>query len=236
MVKSIAIAAVGLWAFAAGAAAECALWRDVPMARLSVANNTTVPLTVYAAAPDLAYEGKQEIPPLTELTIANFLPAGRNRILLAVTVDGTRHERSGADIVVNNVGPATCERVFTVTVLARDFAGVVFPADPSPSSQPVRGKHLGCFGDNRSADPAGTNGRDLNGRAFSAPDMTVEKCVSACAANVDFKYAGVQYGSWCFCGTKHGGYGTGTCNMPCSGNKQQTCGGVWANDVYEIVR
>ena len=52
----------------------------------------------------------------------------------------------------------------------------------------------------------------------------------------DYLYAGVQYTSECFCGNSYGKYGSlpeSSCNMPCSGNKTQICGGTWSNSVYK---
>src|SRR5262249_6136593 len=50
-----------------------------------------------------------------------------------------------------------------------------------------------------------------------------------------FAYAGVQYSSECWCGNSYGRYGTSTnCNMTCSGDSTQICGGPWANDVYAV--
>ncbi len=39
--------------------------------------------------------------------------------------------------------------------------------------------------------------------------------------------------SQCFCGNSYGTYGLSTqCNMTCSGNKNEICGGIWANAIY----
>ena len=48
---------------------------------------------------------------------------------------------------------------------------------------------------------------------------------------------GMQYARECWCDNNYGSLGqdvdeTG-CNMPCSGNSDQTCGGSWRNSVYE---
>jgi len=90
--------------------------------------------------------------------------------------------------------------------------------------------HLGCFKDQ--GDPGGRKGRDLDGHVFSSGALTVQMCRSTCAEK-GFAYAGVQYGSYCFCGNSYGNNGAATnCNMACSGDHGQTCGGRWANDVY----
>jgi hypothetical protein len=85
---------------------------------------------------------------------------------------------------------------------------------------------LGCFKD--------SNKRDLSGYAFSSPKMTKNLCVDTCRRK-GFKYAGLQYSQQCFCGNSYGKLGkSDNCNMPCSGNKGEICGGGWANSVYQI--
>ena len=47
------------------------------------------------------------------------------------------------------------------------------------------------------------------------------------------KYAGVQYGNQCYCGNSFGKYDTAdNCDMACSGDESQMCGGTWANMIY----
>jgi glucan endo-1,3-alpha-glucosidase len=85
--------------------------------------------------------------------------------------------------------------------------------------------YLGCFAD--------SSNRDLSGNSESLPTQSPQVCSAWCGSQ-GFKYAGVQYGSSCFCGNSYGKYGTATdCNMACSGNGTETCGGAWANSVYE---
>ncbi len=92
--------------------------------------------------------------------------------------------------------------------------------------------YLGCYKDQ--GDPTGTRGRDLNGFVFNDRNMTTGRCVSECRAR-GFAYAGTQYGSWCFCGNSYGKSGhANNCNMACSGNSGEICGGPWANSIYEL--
>ena len=50
-----------------------------------------------------------------------------------------------------------------------------------------------------------------------------------------YKYAGTQYSKECFCGDSYDKYGPAdNCDMACSGDASQTCGGTWALQVYEI--
>lgn len=84
--------------------------------------------------------------------------------------------------------------------------------------------HLGCFRDK--------GARDLRGPYKSWGENYVGTCVTFCKGR-GYKYCGLQYSTWCFCGNRYGTYGrANNCNMKCSGNKGQTCGGTWANDVY----
>ena len=45
-------------------------------------------------------------------------------------------------------------------------------------------------------------------------------------------YAGTQYSKECFCGNEYDRYGEAdNCDMTCSGEKDQICGGSWAMSV-----
>ena len=47
-------------------------------------------------------------------------------------------------------------------------------------------------------------------------------------------FAGLQYSRECFCDNNYDDYGTAdNCNMACSGDSGQTCGGSWALSVYK---
>lgn len=86
----------------------------------------------------------------------------------------------------------------------------------------------GCFTDQ------GEPNRDLNGHSVQLPDMTVEFCINECHQR-GFDYAGLQYGTWCFCGDGYGDYGPATnCDMPCAGGDGKMCGGYWANSVWSV--
>jgi uncharacterized protein YegL len=92
--------------------------------------------------------------------------------------------------------------------------------------------YLGCYKDQ--GDPTGTNGRDLSGFVLNDSNMTTDRCLSECRSR-GFTFAGTQYGSWCFCGDSYGKSGpANNCNMRCSGNREEICGGTWANSIYKI--
>ncbi|KAI1633367.1 hypothetical protein F4809DRAFT_655210 [Biscogniauxia mediterranea] len=89
-------------------------------------------------------------------------------------------------------------------------------------------------------DPAGQP-RTLDAYSADEPDMTVDRCVGMCGDR-GFAYAGVEFGSQCFCGGGDGGVapermppnGTmGECSMPCAGDAAQVCGGAALVGVYK---
>jgi hypothetical protein len=92
--------------------------------------------------------------------------------------------------------------------------------------------YLGCFTD--TGDPHSLDGRDMSGIWLKDSSMTIEQCVSYCGSK-GYKYAGLQYSRQCFCDNDYGAFGpSDNCNMECSGNASQICGGTWANSVYSI--
>eukprot|EP00112_Aurelia_sp_Birch-Aquarium-sp1_P024371 Seg768.11 transcript_id=Seg768.11/GoldUCD/mRNA.D3Y31 product="Kremen protein 1" protein_id=Seg768.11/GoldUCD/D3Y31 len=75
--------------------------------------------------------------------------------------------------------------------------------------------------------------RDLAVRA-GIPFVTISNCRSACK-RTGYYYAGLQFGYLCFCGNSYGKYDMAPdseCNYACSGDGNQTCGGLWRNSVY----
>ncbi|KAI1329017.1 WSC-domain-containing protein [Xylariaceae sp. FL0255] len=88
-------------------------------------------------------------------------------------------------------------------------------------------KYLGCANE--------IPGRALTGLSFSAGTMTIEACQNYCSAN-QFPYAGVEYSEQCFCGnelTQPATLGMTICTMPCTGNKNEMCGGNGALSVFQ---
>ena len=88
--------------------------------------------------------------------------------------------------------------------------------------------YLGCYTDRQDRDLQGATG----------PGPTNEACQAFCADR-GFPFAATQWGSQCFCGNTYGKYGQvpeSSCNMGCSGNPSEKCGGWWANSVYSVPR
>ena len=84
---------------------------------------------------------------------------------------------------------------------------------------------LGCFRDPNSPF-------DLDGHLGRSAQNTPQSCINTCA-NLGFKFAGVQYSESCLCGNSYGRFGpANNCNMPCTGDSNQICGGGNANSVY----
>ncbi|WVW81296.1 hypothetical protein I302_103287 [Kwoniella bestiolae CBS 10118] len=73
----------------------------------------------------------------------------------------------------------------------------------------------------------GSGSRALTGYSFATSSMTQELCMTTCQSK-GFAIAGIEYSSECYCGNS---FSTGSvpatdnCNMVCSGNSLQTCGG-----------
>lgn len=71
-----------------------------------------------------------------------------------------------------------------------------------------------------------------NGRSVSGP-MTIEKCLDACSDS-GYQYAGLEYAGECYCGSAQPNQvaNDGRCDMACSGNPSQLCGGGNGLSVY----
>jgi len=106
----------------------------------------------------------------------------------------------------------------SLTVVAGDM-GLGQRVEPTGTS-----RYIGCFKD--------TSAFDLDGYLERSESNTPQRCVQTCAAK-GFAYAGVQYGQSCLCGNSYGKYGSAdNCNMKCTGDPGQICGGYAANSVY----
>lgn len=83
------------------------------------------------------------------------------------------------------------------------------------------------------------NGRLLSGPSYTnATGMTVESCVQFCqASNPTMKFAGMEYAEECYCANSLPSTATtasaGACNMLCTGNRKEYCGGSGLLNVYE---
>ncbi|CAM9363879.1 unnamed protein product [Ectocarpus fasciculatus] len=84
--------------------------------------------------------------------------------------------------------------------------------------------YLGCFHD------------QANDRIFevgaSSDGMTAEICRDLCA---EYEFYGTQYSEQCWCGNnaEYDVHGDTVCDMACSGDSSEVCGGNYAMSVYE---
>ncbi|MBI5275474.1 MAG: hypothetical protein HY854_03360 [Burkholderiales bacterium] len=84
--------------------------------------------------------------------------------------------------------------------------------------------YLGCFRD-------GTQ-RVLTGESSSNPVMTSAYCIAHCKQQ-GAAFAGLQSGSQCTCGDRLESHAPAdNCDVPCTGNKGELCGGGQAVAVY----
>lgn len=119
----------------------------------------------------------------------------------------------------------------TIGIVTQDTSPRVILAQ---APRPYTVRYLGCFADNKGAAATGLAGRDLNGDMFSSPAMTHDACIAFCRAG-NFAFAGVQYGTFCFCGNNYNRTKISLdCKMPCAGNPRQLCGGEWANGIFAL--
>jgi len=87
-----------------------------------------------------------------------------------------------------------------------------------------RSGYFGCFRDKPQ--------RAMSGGMTVSGQNSAKFCISICR-NKGFKFAGTQYSRECFCGNDYDDYGpANNCNMPCTGNRKEMCGGTWALSVY----
>ncbi|KAK2029668.1 WSC-domain-containing protein, partial [Colletotrichum zoysiae] len=101
------------------------------------------------------------------------------------------------------------------------------PLAGSPSAIPY-GWTQTCYTDS-------TNRRAL---LYKVPisKFSAAQCVSQCDS-LGYKYAGVEYGSECYCGNSIDGGNTPAssgCDMPCDGNRLDKCGGAGRINIYEF--
>ena len=76
--------------------------------------------------------------------------------------------------------------------------------------------------------------RDLLGLFSYGGRGSIGSCRSFCK---DYFYFGLQFGGECFCGNEFGSHGRAPveeCNMTCSRNMDQMCGGILRNSVYRV--
>ncbi|KAJ6277737.1 WSC domain-containing protein [Bipolaris maydis] len=99
---------------------------------------------------------------------------------------------------------------------------------PSPTAWDA----LGCYTQNPTHPLL-----QLNTNANGDASLTIPKCKNSCYRRA-FKFAGVQEGNQCLCGSYVNGEWTKNqtdCNAPCTGNKADMCGGKGLVNVFEAL-
>lgn len=93
-------------------------------------------------------------------------------------------------------------------------------------------RYLGC------AKGSVDGSRILRAAQTAGDDMTIDSCLRYCEGQ-GHSFAGLEYGRECFCGSSVAESNLpvqgvlGKCEMPCSGNKDQVCGGPDALSMYQ---
>jgi hypothetical protein len=111
---------------------------------------------------------------------------------------------------------------------AATFGATLRRRDLTPASGLSGGwTYTGCY-----VDAVGA--RALNGSSNSDVNQSAEACTAFCGSN-GYDVAGTEYSTECFCGrsvTSQPADDPTTCNMACSGNATQACGGSDRLSVY----
>jgi hypothetical protein len=119
-------------------------------------------------------------------------------------------------------GGPSCLTVYvnpTLAITSTSSAPVTVPTAILPSGWTVASTGIA----------EGSTGRALQGASTTSDSMTPTLCANFCASK-GFPYAGMEYKSECYCGsTLSGGASlsltSSACNMACSGDSTQICGG-----------
>ncbi|KAG8999298.1 hypothetical protein FRB90_012101 [Tulasnella sp. 427] len=109
------------------------------------------------------------------------------------------------------------------------------PPSAPPSSLVVRANttpagwtYVGCFKDSPT--------RVLSSKVSSTSTNTPTTCLALCSKS-GYQYGGTEYGTECWCGntlTSPVARPESDCNVPCSGDKTQTCGASYALSLYQL--
>ncbi|CAG8482759.1 11614_t:CDS:2 [Dentiscutata heterogama] len=80
------------------------------------------------------------------------------------------------------------------------------------------------------------NKRVLNGSKKESSSLTIDDCIAFCKDN-NYKYAGLEIGSQCFCDNSYDSFNMlnpEECSSSCIGNKDELCGGPLALSIYTV--
>ena len=104
------------------------------------------------------------------------------------------------------------------------------------TSLPETWTYSGCYADAIAERDTGATGVEID----SSTAMTAECCLESCFAR-GHTAAGTEYSSQCFCGMVESFtavnpmiLGEGSCDMVCSGDETELCGGAGAISFYVL--
>ncbi|KJA19173.1 hypothetical protein HYPSUDRAFT_897135 [Hypholoma sublateritium FD-334 SS-4] len=136
-----------------------------------------------------------------------------------------------ATVVILPIVLALPSRNLDAQILRRQTSTVV----PDPNDIPANWTFVGCFSD---AAPASRT--LLQAQSPDNPAMTPLLCTEFCSGTdfaTPFNFAGTEFTSQCFCDFDIQGTATllpnSSCNFPCGGDANLTCGGASVISVYQ---
>ncbi|KAK6538689.1 hypothetical protein TWF694_010263 [Orbilia ellipsospora] len=147
------------------------------------------------------------------------------------SLNGKKTDSSACSVSCSGDGSSNCGGSTAFSV----YQDPTLPATFDATKEATNYQYQGCFFDDperiiRFAYPVLDN---LNNAGTNT--MTIESCLAGCAAK-GYALAGLEYARTCWCGgnLRPGAAKASTmsCNMLCTGDKTEGCGGTWAIDVY----
>lgn len=224
---------VGNWSYAGcyteatNGRALTGLINPIPGAQVSIESCTT-------ACQGYSYAGMEYS---QECYCGNTLNAGS-----ALAAGGTDPNANGCSMTCGANSTEYCGGGNRLSLYHTNNTTPGTPTNPTDPTTPTGGPgipqtvgnwaYYGCVSD-------GVNGRTLNGKLNPIPaaENSVENCTTACQG---FAYAGMEYSGECYCGNTFNGGAlvAGTtpdatgCNMLCTGNSTEYCGGPNRLSVY----
>lgn len=194
----------------------------VPVSSTKAATAPAGGNTKVATAPAASNTKAAAVPP-PSYTQAPTVPAPSNTKAATVPAGG------------NTKAIAVPSTTTTLITSYKTTTTSITKTDPAASSTsiplPAGWAYIGCYSDSLST-------RALSGVTHAAvgSSVTSSNCAAYCASqNPGWALAGTEYSGQCFCGNALVGstkIADSHCNMPCAGDKTQTCGGSLALSVY----
>ncbi|KAM0722233.1 hypothetical protein Q7P37_001674 [Cladosporium fusiforme] len=216
--------------------ASIASARTVSLARRDVASDWTY-LGCFrdsVSQRTLAYSSQRDFDVQTVETCTSWC-AGRNFVYCGLEYgtecygdyslpDDVEAEEKDCSMACAGDSSQTCGSGDRLSVYVSGAAG----SGPSTNPGPDGWAFLACYTD-------ASDARSLRARQSVDGGMSVAQCTGACKAR-GYRYAGLEYADQCYCDNtirEPATVATSGCNMPCSGNSSEFCGGSNRLTVYE---